>query len=272
MIKALLIGFGNIGKIHAKYLEKNKIDWSWSDLDKNAGPHEKYESLNRINEYTHVFICTPEETHINLYDDVVKNRQYRGKIFIEKPVVISHKDFNVFSDVNVFSGVVERFNPAVQALSRQIDPNKVINVDFSRCCSVPGDPNKSVSIVEDLGIHDLDILCFLLKVKNPDISKQISSNGKTCALTLAEDQKIYRFLWSQDTYYKERKIWVRQNDCTFVADLIEQSVKKYESNNQISVYVEKSSSIENEQRAFFEGKICNSRDSHNLMLRVLSEA
>ena len=83
-------------------------------------------------------------------------------------------------------------------------------------------------------------------------------------------------IWSKDTFFKERKITIRQTDCTYEADLQEQSVVKHSEikghHVSQSLFVEKSSSIENEQRAFFSGFKTNCKNSHQLLLKLIKES
>ena len=276
LIKCLLIGYGNIGKIHSKYFNKNKIMWDWFD------PYSSKNSKNRITQinyesvkvYTHIFICTPESTHYDIYKNLRKEIKYKGPIFVEKPAVLRIKDFDIFDDENIMVGMVERFNPAIICLKDNIDKEKIVNIDFERCCDVKIENMKAyVSIIEDLGIHDLDLLCYLLSKENLDNIKLhnfLSPKVRTASIILEDikSNSIFRFIWSHETYFKERKIIVRQSDCTYVADLIEQSVKKYQRDSIKNLYVEKGSSIENEQKYFFDntGYFC-SKNSHDLLIK-----
>ena len=62
-MKCLIIGFGNIAKIHIKYLNARKdVNWQWYDPYVDGG-------LGDINslEYDRIFILTPEHTHYGVY-------------------------------------------------------------------------------------------------------------------------------------------------------------------------------------------------------------
>jgi predicted dehydrogenase len=264
-MKCLLIGFGNIGKIHSKYLEKKNIAWDWTD--KNLG--SSVQNIN-YNDYTHIFILTPEKTHYEVYKKI-KRSGYQGFLFVEKPAVVNSRDFDIFEDKNVFVGLVERYNPAIQTLQKFCNPSKIINIDFSRCCVA--DHSSSASLLEDLGIHDLDLFLQITKLDKLNLLNVESyKNGKTCILTI-EDPVLARFIWSKDTYFKERKITVRQDDCTFEVDLQEQTVvKHYYHQGKIvseSLFVEKSSPIANEQDSFFLNENQNGlMQSHKLLVKV----
>ena len=273
-MKVLLIGYGKIAKIHAKYLIKNKVTWNWYDPYVEGG----LTSLDSLQEFDNVFILTPEHTHYKIYK-MIRELGYNKKIFLEKPAVLDPAHYDIFEDTKLFVGLVERYNPAVIALKNKIDTKKVLNIDFSRCCVA--EHSSDVSILEDIGIHDIDLYTHLTgsKKKLDKFSCNIYNTGLTYIATV-HDNIIVRFIWSKDTFFKERKIIVRQNDCTYEADLQEQSlVKHYHFQGKVvseNIYVEKSSPIENEQNYFFSNDEFteDSKHSHEIldyMSKMISE-
>jgi predicted dehydrogenase len=271
--RCLLVGFGNIAQIHAKYLEKHNIQWDWYDPNVECGDLNRVAALNEqlfknVN-YTRVFILTPESLHYQHYKMI--RSMYNGWIFVEKPAALEGGQIaEMFKDPMLCIGLVERFNPAVQTLKRHIDREQLVNIDFSRCCVA--DDSSATAILEDIGIHDLDIYYFLTGCDGGDYT--LSSSGNTVILTVTKPH-LCRFIWSKDTYFKERKIIVRQSDYTLVADLQEQSVIKYYYHEgkvvSESIYVEKSSPIENEQRNFLSHRPekVHGSDSHYFLMEIL---
>jgi hypothetical protein len=271
MMKCLLVGYGNIGSVHAKYLTKNNIDWYWYDPCSNGPPSKEVKQLESLSQFDCVFITSPEHTHYQNYK-IIRDNGYKGSIFVEKPVALEFEQVEeMLSDEKLMVGMVERFNPAVQALKSAVEKDKIVNIDFSRCC-VSFD-SSDVTILEDIGIHDIDILFFLLDLDGID-EYDISTLNKTTIFT--SYKPLCRMIWSKDTFFKERKITIRQTDCTYEADLQEQSVVKHSEikghHVSQSLFVEKSSSIENEQRAFFSGFKTNCKNSHQLLLKLIKES
>ena len=268
--KCLIMGLGNIGRIHAKYLTKNGIDWRWYDPFAN-GPKDKKSDLTDMESFHYVFITSPENMHFDNYKQV-RDLGYDGPIFIEKPAALTTENVDeILKDDNVFIGMVERFNPAVQTLKNAINKDNVINIDFSRCC-VSTD-SSSVSIFEDIGIHDIDLLFFLLDLEEVR-DYHIMSEDQTTIFT--SSKPLARMIWSKDTFFKERKIIVRQSDCTYEVDLQEQAVvKHWESDGghhiSQSLFVEKSSPIDNEQKMFFNGDTVSCAGSHKLLLELIDK-
>jgi len=267
-VECLIIGLGNIGKIHAKYLTKNNIKWRWCD-PQGTGPKEKESHIEQSPSFDRVLIASPEYSHYDIYKKV-RDSGYDGYIFIEKPVALTASHVNeIMLDDKVIVGMVERFNPAIQTLKSLIDRSKVINIDFSRCCV--SSQSSKVSIFEDIGIHDIDLLFYLLDLQEVIDYNIVSVDQTTVFLSY---EPLIRMIWSKDTFFKERKIIVRQNDCTYEVDLQEQSVvKHWESNGHHisqSLFVEKSSPIENEHRNFFSEnpEYINCKKSHDLLINI----
>lgn len=248
-MNCLIVGYGNIGKIHTKYLDKNKIAWKWYDPFAK-GPESLKADISEVKDFDRVMICSSENKHYECYRQI-RDLGYEGYIFIEKPAAINLQEVEqILSDNRTIIGMVERFNPAIVALKAAIDVDKLINIDFSRCCV--SNRSSGVSILEDIGIHDIDLLFFLLEADRISECSLINRN-KTTVLTATDP--LVRMIWSKETFFKERKIIVRQIDCTYEVDLQEQLViVHWESKGDHvtkSLYVEKSSPIENEHRNFF---------------------
>mgnify|MGYP003654875606 CR=1 FL=1 len=274
MSKCLIVGFGNIAKTHIKYLNKNGIAWDWYD------PYIVSENTDRIlhidentfrnNIYDRIFILSNEASHYKNYKQI-RDAGYAGWIFVEKPAVLEREHFDIFDDSRVICGLVERFNPAIATLMKHIDLDKVINIDFSRCC-VQTESSK-VSALQDIGIHDIDLFFYLTKLTHTKLKFYIVKNNSTVLLTIDSDISA-RFIWSKDTFFKERKIIVRQSDCTYIVDLQDQiCVKNHSIRGKIvseSLFVEKSSPIENEHNNLFLEKPqpVDCRPSHEFLLRI----
>ena len=266
-MKCLLIGYGNIGRIHSKYLNQDSIKWDWTDVALEGGVKNP-----NYSDYTHIFIVTPEHTHYEVYTNI-KESGYKGRVFVEKPAVIQSSHFDIFDD-DVFVGMVERYNPAVVTLKNACNPEKILNMDFSRCCVA--EHSSKVSILEDIGIHDIDLYLFINDINDTsDLSFHIESKSNTHIANITNGN-LARFIWSKDTYYKERKITIRQTDCTLEADLQDQVVKKHYFHEgklvSESLFVEKGSPIYNEHVEFFnDAKQPNIKVSHELLLKMINE-
>jgi len=271
--KLLIIGFGSMGKLHAKYADMLDIDWYWRDLDHEAGPVRR-KSVMSYAMHTHVIVSTPASTHGELLRELWETRRSTA-VLVEKPGVIDPGDLPLVQGAHVSVGLVERFNPGFETLSRHVTPKNVLSIDFVRCSARPVSRIKESSFV-DVGMHDIDLL---LRLFGDDCIASVttSRNRNTFCMTakLVEGQ-IARFIWSNETFHKEREIRVRQTDCNLVCDLIEQTVRRYslsEDNKNVieSVYVEKASPLLLEMKAFMSGRRIDGFASNRKFLELKEE-
>lgn len=281
--KVCIVGLGKMGKIHLKYVKQLGVDWYWNDVSRDVTSVSKSNFLD-INQFdkkgiTHVIISTPEKTHFEIYESI--NRKNPGNNFfymIEKPAVVSRNNLHILDKNNVSTGMVERFNPAISSLRNVIKGSNVLSIDFVRCSARPIS-NTSVSSFIDVGIHDIDLFNFVLD--NPEIaSKNIMINSDTFCLNIQlKSGTVARFIWSNETFYKERKVFVREKECCIEADLITQTLNRYSiasENNPVNttqeIYVEKSSPILLEILNFLNSNKVDARSSHELYFDVMDMA
>lgn len=172
MITMAVIGAGHLGSIHAR-LWARRADISLTaivDPDEAKGTTIAkevgatwYPSVDAMPMATAVTIAAPTRLHHALALQCVDRGMH---CFIEKPVTATHAQAvdlqarAVSSSLVIQVGHVERFNPAVQALSGvSIMP---LFIEAHRLA--PFKPRAiDVSVVHDLMIHDIDLLLWLTK-------------------------------------------------------------------------------------------------------------
>ncbi len=182
-----LVGCGHLGSIHAKLLNKICSASSYLnfagvfDIDKNksAKIYSEYkakafgsleELLENINT---LIIVTTTSTH---FDISAKALEKNINIFIEKPVTVNGTEAKKFielaknKNIKIQVGHVERFNPALISLSKyELRP---LFIESHRLAQF-NPRGTDVSVVQDLMIHDIDIIFNL--VKSP--LTKIDANG-----------------------------------------------------------------------------------------------
>jgi len=272
--KVLIIGYGSMGKLHSKYLEQMKVHWRYYDPFVLENKERSVLDLDSISDFTHVIIATPTSHHRE-YLEKIRN-SFKGRVFVEKPGVMSLDDLDLIKDEKVSVGMVERFNPSYQTLYRSMNQEDVLCIDFIRCSALPVSRIEVNSFI-DVGIHDIDLLCQMF----PNISIEDMTcfrNQNTFAMNIKFNKnKIARFMWSNETFHKDRKIHVRQKNYNLECNLSDQTVKKYylsENHENIvkDVYVEKKSSILGELEYFVleDGRI-DALNSHKVFLKMINE-
>lgn len=186
-INAGLIGTGHLGKLHLKMLKEiSAVDSNISiagvydiDTEKGKAAASEYEVKlyndieSLIRDSNAVIIVTPTSTHFSIASQAAN----AGKnIFIEKPVTEtveeSQKLLSLIKDkkIKVQVGHIERFNPAVLAVEQfNLQP---LFIETHRLAQF-NPRGTDVSVIQDLMIHDIDIILNL--VKSP--VESIDANG-----------------------------------------------------------------------------------------------
>lgn len=276
-MKVLIVGLGKMGTLHRKYLDMLKVQWDWYDpcvktVDKlllNKQSHD----LDTLHSYTHVIIAAPTQHHAD-YLKLFSQKNYLGKILVEKPGVMNLHDLELLKNPSVSVGMVERFNPAFSSLQAHVEAANILSIDFVRCSARPVSRIDTNSFI-DVGIHDLDLFCQLFDSTQIKDINTVRKNNTFCITIQMQDGPVVRFIWSNETFHRERQIIVRQTNYNLVCDLAEQVLKKYSisSNNKNtieSLFVEKKSPLLAELENFlYENDSVDAIASHKLFLELL---
>jgi len=118
-----------------------------------------------------VSIVTPSKTHYQ----IAKEFMEAGKdVLVEKPMTMNVKEaeelVNIAAQTNriLMAGHVFRYHPAVRELKHRIDAGElgaIQNIISYRLSF--GLPRQDMGVIYALGIHELDIFCYLLEVDYP---------------------------------------------------------------------------------------------------------
>ena len=186
-LRAGIFGLGHLGKIHLKVLkeicnERNDIEIAGifdSNNESNASISEENKfSVNNsadelIGKIDIAIIVTPTSSH---YELAYKTISAGINTFIEKPVTDTTEEANKLlklaegKDVKIQIGHIERFNPAILALDNyKLSPMFIETHRLSQF----NPRGTDVSVIQDLMIHDIDIILNLVKSK----VKKIDANG-----------------------------------------------------------------------------------------------
>lgn len=186
-IRTAVIGLGHLGSIHLKLIneiakERSEIELSGAfDTDpvKNSTASETYGIMafgsveEALGESDAVVIVTPTSTHF----DIASASISKGvNTFIEKPVTETTEQAEKLLELakgkkaKVQIGHIERFNAAILSLE---DYNLAPLFIETHRLSQFNPRGTDVSVIQDLMIHDIDIILNL--VKSP--VKAIDANG-----------------------------------------------------------------------------------------------
>ncbi|MDD4983834.1 MAG: Gfo/Idh/MocA family oxidoreductase [Candidatus ainarchaeum sp.] len=220
--KIAVIGVGNMGKNHARiYFErpdvelvaicdsnKKKCD-EFSEKYKCKAYYDLDEMLNN-EQLDGVSICVPTMLHKAIVEKVA---QKKINILLEKPAAPSVKEAEEIKDIIKKAGVtcvvgqIERYNPAVRKVIDLVfrgELGKIFYINILRQGPYP--PGVvDVDVLTDLGIHDLEIINYLLgkmgdcvsyaclqthnfiNKKDPDIIRVLMKTKENIVINLSTD-------------------------------------------------------------------------------------
>lgn len=191
-VRVAVIGVGHHGRHHARiYSGMNDVKLigvvdSNPETASNIAAEYKTEAFTDItrilNKVDAVSIAVPAESHLSVAEPFINKCIH---IFMEKPVAGSPAQAAALAELVEKSGIIfqaghiERFNPAIKALSTII--KQPLFIEAHRLCRFSG-RCADVGVVMDLMVHDLDIVLHLVN----DKIKDISAVG-VCVLNTTED-------------------------------------------------------------------------------------
>lgn len=182
-----LVGCGHLGKIHCRLLiqiadENSAVKFvGVFDTDNTKSDEvNKLYGLTAFNSFESMLekidtliIVTPTSTHYQIAESAFKKSI---NVFIEKPVTSTLDEAKKLielakkSNVKIQVGHVERFNPALTSLNKfELKP---MFIESHRLAQF-NPRGTDVSVIQDLMIHDIDIILHL--VDSP--LKKIDANG-----------------------------------------------------------------------------------------------
>lgn len=236
-MKIGVVGTGNMGKNHVRIFSELKgIEETYAfDIDKEKTKGlKKYDvticnSIEEIlNKVDVVSICTPTKYHLDVAKKAIKNGIH---CLIEKPITLNVREgeelISLLEDKNLVVGVghIERFNPIVDEIVKII--SKPLYIEIKR--HNPGSARiKDSTIVEDLMIHDIDIV-FNVLCGNIGRKYELHSvwNDYLCDVLIKMDSSIVSLSASKKASKKIRTIYIEEEDYTIEGDFMNQDIYVY---------------------------------------------
>lgn len=193
----------------------------------NADVADTYESL--FHQVDAVSLCVPTPFH---YDAALKVINAGIHVLIEKPICLNSAEGKKLAeqipeDLVVGVGHIERFNPIVAEISQMIsDP---LYIEFKRHNPTSSRITGS-SVVEDLMIHDIDIMFHSLGCDN--ISVQAKGNDDIAAALCIKEKTLIYLSASRKASKKIRMVHIEQEDMTIQGDFMTQEIYVYRKPDQ----------------------------------------
>src|SRR3989338_1647223 len=255
MIKAAVIGIGNMGRHHARiYFELPNTELvAICDINEKIGLemankykctyYKEYSDMIEKENIDIVTIAVPTKLHKKVTIDCLNKV---SNILLEKPIAESVEDakeiinFSREKKAKIMIGHLERFNPVVIKLKEIIQSEELgeIITIVSRRVGLPTPQIKDASVIVDLAIHDLDIFNFLFQRKPTAIysliGNKIKSSKEDHAYILLKFDTFNAFLqvnWL--TPVKIRNLSVTGSKGYAEINYITQELKLYKNNTAI---------------------------------------
>ena len=153
-------------------------------------------------------------------------------VLVEKPFVDDAEVGRELLDradaegVTVQVGHVERFNPAIRALSDVIADLDVIAVDAQRLGPPPEGRQVDESAVLDLMIHDIDVVLAILGEEPVAVNAHGAKGNQYATANLEfDDGTVATLTASRVTQQRVRKLAITAEDCRVNVDYIDRSVE-----------------------------------------------
>ncbi len=178
-----------------------------------------------------VSIAAPSSLHCEI---AVRAAQAGCHVLVEKPIALNTQDAQRIIDACATAGVtlmvghIERFNPVFGELIKVLRDERIFTLSFRRLS--PFDPRVSdASVVQDLMIHDIDMLCALVQSPLLHVSSQglrVYSDKPDHVQThlLFENSMLADLTASRITESKVRRLEVTAQNAYVAADLLNRSI------------------------------------------------
>ena len=242
MVHLGVLGVGAMGRNHARvYSELKSVDSVFifdtnQDLAKEVAKASNVSMCTSIDELASlvdaVSICVPTPYHFAMAKKFI---EYGINIFIEKPICQTVQDAQQLVEMiprDIIAGVghIERFNPVVHEIFRII--NKPLYVEIKR--HNPASARVSGStVIEDLMIHDIDIVFNLLF--NGTWTLSSAGTQDICAALFNVDNIPVFLSASRKASKKIRSIYIEEEEFTVEGDLMTQEIFVYRKPNRYGV-------------------------------------
>ncbi len=240
-----IIGVGAMGRNHVRvYSELKSVD-RVAVYDVNAeaakaigGQHgaETCSSLDELLESTDaVSVCVPTPFHAATVRQVFARKK---SVLIEKPIAATAREAIDLmkaapEGITIGVGHIERFNPIVNEIKKII--KKPLYLEMKRHNPASARVTGS-TVVEDLMIHDIDIL---LNLFGRPSSVRSAGSADVCSVQMKCGSVPVALSASRKSSKKIRMIYVEQEDCTIEGDFMTQEVTIYRKPGQYQFEAER---------------------------------
>ena len=245
LLKVGVIGLGAMGRNHLRvYSELPDIELAGiADMNVESAESmaEKYHS-QPFTDYKRllrsgldaVSIVVPTSLH---HEVALETARAGVNMLIEKPIAHTLRAAEEMirmaaeNKVKLMVGHLERFNPAVAVVKKEIEGSQVCSIEITRVGPFP--PRiKDVGVILDLGTHDIDLVRYITASEFRKVYCLTSRNSgayEDAAILLGEMENgiLARITINWLTPFKVREVSIATRERFIKASLIDQKVTEY---------------------------------------------
>ena len=239
-----VIGVGSMGENHARvYAELPTVELAGiadadADRARNVAGRHDTRSMDRrdlVESVDAVSIAVPTAHHYPVARECIVAGVH---VLIEKPFVAEPAEGRELvsladeHDITIQVGHIERFNPAIQAVSEILAGKELIAIDARRLGS-PREREIKDGAVMDLMIHDIDVALSLVD-GDPDFVNAVGTQGSRYVdAQLRFDGGVVASLTaSRVTQRKVRELTITTRDAWIVVDYIDRSIEIHRQSSE----------------------------------------
>lgn len=252
MLKIGVIGTGHMGRNHVRNLVQEKGFNMVGVFDANPEQAEEtsqrygvkaFDNINNLlDEVDAVTVAAPSSLHKEIALCIAQHGGVHA--LIEKPLATTSADakeiVDAFSEkgLKLAVGHIERFNPVFHELQKLVDTRKVYYVEAKRYSPfIESGRISDASVIEDLMIHDVDLVCELMKGKrvtslHSRVESVVSNQTDFASCLIDFGGKAHAVInASRIAQNKERSIIVHMTDSYIHADMLTRTLEICKSTN-----------------------------------------
>ncbi len=260
-LKMGVIGTGHMGRNHVRNLAEDKrfdlvgIYDTNSDQAKEIAYKYDVSAFNSLDELLDeveaVVIAVPSSLH---KETALKVAKHNVHALVEKPLATTVEDAKAIAgefagrNLKLAVGHIERFNPVFRELKKLSEPDKIIYIEACRYSPFNGSGRiTDTTVVEDLMIHDVDLVCALMGEKTPSSlhgrGESVTSGHTDFASCMMDFEGNAHAIVnaSRISQNKERSITVHMEHSCIHADLLAKTLEIFKSTN-LTIDLEKDNS------------------------------
>lgn len=230
-----VIGTGVMGRNHVRmYSEFKGIDdlYVFDANPENANKMKEYGAIvcgsvdDLLGKVDAVSICVPTKYH---FDAAKKAVEKEVHCLIEKPITSSVKEgaelLSLLKNKKVVVGVghIERFNPIIDEIKKIIEKPYYIEIKRHNPASTRITDS---SVIEDLMIHDVDVLFNMLMIPNGH-KIYAAGNSEMCKVVVSANGIVASMSASRMASKKIRSIYIEDKKFTVEGDFMTQEIYVY---------------------------------------------